>query len=150
MTGPAPEESLHPEIEAQFSESYERSLSADEQRAFEDHLADCDACRSAYDAFRETMSALSGLHKMSAPQAFEHEVAETIRRRSAGRFFGRRAFGDRIPYELIAIVMLALGLLIALLLRSSDTGSLRYETPPPAPDIAPGAKDVVPRPNPLP
>lgn len=136
----------HSEFEERFSDYYERSLPAAQADEIDAHLRECAACRAAYDQFRETMGALSGLHKMSAPQSFERDVAETIRRRSGGRFFGRRAFGDRIPFEILAIIVLALGLAIYVLLRSSSTGSLRYEKEPDKPSIAPGAKDVLPQP----
>jgi hypothetical protein len=64
---------------------------------------------------------------MPAPQHFGDGVAETIRRRSQGRFFGRKAFGDRIPFEWLAIAALILGLLVYLVIRSSDTGSLEFD-----------------------
>jgi hypothetical protein len=93
--------------------------------------------------------ALARLHKMSAPHGFAADVEETIRRRSAGRFFGRKAFGDRVPFEVLAIVVLVIGLAVFFLIRSSQTGSLRYEKQPEAPEIAPGARDVVPQLRPV-
>lgn len=147
MTELGPDTQAHPEIEAQFSELFERSLPAEQRAEVEAHLARCEACRSAYQELRETVGALSGLHKMSAPQNFEREVAETIRRRSAGRFFGRKAFGDRVPFELLAILVLVLGLVVFFLIRSSQTGSLRYEEPAEEPQIDPDAWGAVPRPG---
>lgn len=94
----------------------------------------------------EMRRVLSGLHRMPAPTSFGKEVTETIRRRSAGRFFGRKAFGDRVPFELLAIVALTIALLAWLLVRASDTGSLRYQGTPETPEFAPGAEEVVPRP----
>lgn len=145
MTEPGPDTTTHPEIEAQLSDYYEGSLDAERMRDIEAHLAGCAPCRSAYEQLETMVGALSGLHKMSAPQHFESGVQETIRRRSAGRFFGRKAFGDRIPFELLAILVLVTGLIIFFLIRSSRTGSLRYDTPPAQPYIAPGARDVVPQ-----
>jgi type VI protein secretion system component VasF len=97
----------------------------------------------------EYEQAMAKLHKMSAPHTFADDVEETIRRRSAGRFFGRKAFGDRVPFEVLAIVALALGLAVFLLIRSSQTGSLRYETQPEAPSIDSRARDVVPQLRPV-
>lgn len=94
----------------------------------------------------EVRRVLSGLHRRPAPPDFGKDVTETIRRRSAGRFFGRKAFGDRVPFELLAIVAFTIALLAWLLLRSSDTGSLRYQGEPDVPELAPGAKEVVPKP----
>lgn len=96
----------HAAVEADFSDHYENSLSAERTRAVEAHLATCERCRGEYDRFRNALGALSGLLRVPAPPHFEDQVAETIHRRSAGRFFGRRAFGDRVPFELVAVVAL--------------------------------------------
>ena len=139
---------VHSEFEDKFSDYYEDALPADERARVAAHLEDCAACRAAYDELRSAVTALSGLHKMKAPPAFESQVEDTIRRRSDGRFFGRKAFGDRVPFEILAIVALLLGLAVFALLRSSSTGSLRYEKDTKAPDIAPGARQAVPQPAP--
>lgn len=148
MSEPAPNEHPHPEIEAELSDFIEDTLPAERRREIEAHLAGCEPCRRAHDELREAVAALSGLHRMGAPQHFERELEETIRRRSRGRFFGHKALGDRVPLELIAVLVLAIGLGIFFLLWSSQTGSLRYEEPPEEPQIAPGARDVLPQPPP--
>ena len=136
----------HPENEADLSELIEDTLPAERRREVEEHLAACEPCRVAHAELRDAMTALSGLHRMGAPQHFEREVAETIRRRSRGRFFGRKTFGDRVPLELIAGIVMVIGLAIFFLLWSSQTGSLRYEKPAPTPEIAPGAREALPQP----
>jgi anti-sigma factor RsiW len=147
MSSEKPQSNGHDEIEAKLSDYVEGSLKAEEAAAVEEHLRGCAACTEALAAVKETVSALSGLHKIPAPPHFDRDVAETIRRRSGGRFFGRRAFGDRVPLEVLAIVALALGLALYFFLRRSDTGSLRPfdrgSTRTPAPD---DAADVAPRP----
>lgn len=96
------------------------------------------------DEYRQTVSQLL---RVPAPPSFRSGIEETIRRRSGGRFFGRKAFGDRVPYELvIAVLILAIGLVAYLVLRSSSTGSLRYEKEPDTQIVAPDAEDVVPQP----
>ena len=97
----------------------------------------------------EYRSTVSQLLRVSAPEHFKHDVEETIRQRSGGRFFGRKAFGQRVPYEILALLILAIGVAAYLVIRSSTTGSLRYEKNTEAPHMAPGAKDVVPQPKPL-
>lgn len=141
-------ETDHSAFEADFSDYYERTLPAGRAAALEAHLRGCERCRGEYDRFREALGALSGLHKMAAPQDFERDVAQTIHRRSAGRFFGRRAFGDRVPFEAIAVFALALVVVLYVLMKWSVTGSLHepLESAPPAPEIAPGAKEAMPRP----
>jgi hypothetical protein len=95
----------------------------------------------------ELRRALSGLHRMPAPTKFEADVEDTIRRRSGGRFFGRKAFGDRVPFAVIGMVVIALGLVVFFLLRCSDTGSLRYERDSEQPRVHPEAKDQMPTPR---
>jgi hypothetical protein len=113
----------------------EPTANPDERAASEDGDAD------------ELRRALSGLHRMPAPDKFGVEVEETIRRRSAGRFFGRKAFGDRVPFAVIGLLVIALGLIIFFLLRCSDTGSLRYDRRPEPPRVHPEAKDQMPTPR---
>jgi anti-sigma factor RsiW len=96
----------HAAAEADFSDYHDKTLSTARAAEVEAHLAACERCRSEYRRFQSALEALSGLHRVSAPPNFENQVAETIHRRSAGRFFGRRAFGDRVPFELVAIVAL--------------------------------------------
>jgi hypothetical protein len=99
------------------------------------------------DEYRQTVSQLN---RVSAPPSFRNDLEETIRRRSGGRFFGRKAFGDRVPYEIvIAVLILAVGLVAYLVLRSSSTGSLRYQKEQDTPIVAPDTKDVVPQPAPV-
>src|SRR5687767_777310 len=107
----------HAAYEQDFSDYYDKALPPPRAAEIEAHLAGCDRCKEEYERFLDTMRSISGLHKMSAPQHFEKQVEETIHRRSAGRFFGRRAFGDRVPFELLALVGLALGVAVWLLVR---------------------------------
>jgi anti-sigma factor RsiW len=125
MSSEEPKSDVHEEIEAKLSDYVEGSLPPAQVAVVEEHLRGCAACTEALAAVKDTVNALSGLHKIPAPPHFDRDVAETIRRRSGGRFFGRRAFGDRVPLEVLAIVALALGLALYFFLRSSDTGSLR-------------------------
>jgi anti-sigma factor RsiW len=134
-------------LEAQFSDYIDDAMSAEQRRAFEAKLAASPEAKRAFDAFKVTLEAVSGLHKMSAPHDFDAGVANTIHRRSGGRFFGRKAFGDRVPFELLAIVALALLLGVYLLMRASTTGSAHLDGPSnPAPAVSPEAKEVIPRP----
>jgi hypothetical protein len=108
----------HAAFKADFSDYYEKTLSEARARAVEAHLSSCGRCRSEYDRFRGTLGALSGLNRIAAPPNFDDQVAQTINRRSAGRFFGRRAFGDRVPFELLAVVALAIVIALYLFVRA--------------------------------
>ncbi len=126
----------HPEIEARFTELAEGSLSAEEAARITAHLAGCSACTAAHADFQRTLAALSGLGRQGAPPGLPAGVADAIHRRSGGRFFGRRAFGDRVPFEVLALVALVLLVLLFVLLRGSTTGSLRLHRPPAPPPAA--------------
>lgn len=139
---PVPPSEPHPEFEALLSDLEDGTLSPAEAERVRAHLAGCPACTAAHAELRRTLHALSGLHKLAAPPTLPTDVAETIHRRSGGRFFGRRAFGDRVPFEVLGLLALAIGVAIYLVLRSSTTGALRLD-PPADP---PPAETVVPRP----
>lgn len=100
------EDNEHASFEADFSDFYEKTLPEARAGQVEAHLAACARCRGEYEVFQTTLGAVSGLGRMAAPKHFDDQVAETIHRRSDGRFFGRRAFGERVPFELLAIVAL--------------------------------------------
>ena len=81
---------------------------------------------------QDMRKALSGMQKARAPETFAQDVTATIHKRSAGRFFARRTFGDRVPFTALLVVAV-LGLIaIAYLLWASETGSLKT-----TPDHAP-------------
>jgi anti-sigma factor RsiW len=136
----------HEAYEADFSDYYEKTLAPARMKELDAHLASCEHCKAEYGRFREAIGTLSGLHKVPAPPRFEESVAQKINKRSAGRFFGRKAFGDRVPFEVLAIVGLAIVLAVFLLMRFSGNGSvhepLNNPDPPPGKDI----KNVVPVP----
>lgn len=94
----------------------------------------------------EPLKEVSDLHRMAAPQNFEVDLTETIRRRSGGRFFGRKTIADRIPFMWLAIAAVAVGVVVFLLLRSSETGSLRYDKKPDKPAVHPEASEQMPSP----
>ena len=60
---------------------------------------------------------LGRLNKVAAPPDLASRVPELIQRRSAGRFFAKRRFIDRVPMEWLSLVMLALLALIYAVLR---------------------------------
>lgn len=135
----------HLEFEERFTDLEEGTLPAAEEKAVREHLASCAGCAAAHAEFRRTLAALSGLGKVSAPADLTDGVAKTIHRRSDGRFFGRRAFGDRIPFELLALIALAVIAALFFMLRSSPTGSLERDHDRGSPP-AEGASDLIPRP----
>jgi anti-sigma factor RsiW len=83
--------------------------------------------KRAHAELTETRSYLSGMRKAHAPSKFTEQVAETIHQRSAGRFFARRTLGDRVPFgALLAVALIGL-VVLAYVLWSSSTGSLKVD-----------------------
>ncbi len=93
--------------------------------AIEQKLASDPAYKRIHDELVETRNALSGLQKARAPSTFAQDVTSTIHKRSAGRFFARRTFGDRVPFSAVFVVAVIGLLVIAYFLWASETGSLK-------------------------
>jgi hypothetical protein len=78
-------------------------------------------------AAEEERKHISGMRKAKPPETFVEDVTSTIHKRSAGRFFGRKTLGDRVPFGVLLIVaLLALGI-VGYLMWSSPTGSLKVD-----------------------
>ena len=81
---------------------------------------------------RPSQRVLGNLPREHAPGEFTQTVTETIRQRSAGRFFAKRTLGDRVPFgALLIVAMIALAIIVGVL-WSSNTGSLRVHHDAPA------------------
>lgn len=132
-------------LEAMLSDYVEGTLALAERQELERHLAADPALREQLEETREAQKALRSLNKTPAPDDLGKSVEDIIHRRSAGRFFGRRAFGDRIPFGYLVIVALIAAIALWLALRSSSTGSLRLDRKD-APKPPPGANEIVPKP----
>lgn len=88
----------------------------------------------AHQELTETRQFLSGLRKAHAPEAFADGVTDTIHQRSAGRFFAKRTFGDRVPFGAVLIVALIGLAVLGYVLWASASGSLKVDRErPPAP-----------------
>jgi anti-sigma factor RsiW len=68
---------------------------------------------------------LSGVQKRRAPDTFAQDVTSTIHKRSAGRFFGRRTLGDKMPFGVLVIIAVLGIAVIGYLMWASETGSLK-------------------------
>jgi anti-sigma factor RsiW len=97
----------HEEAKERFDDYREGELPEGEQQAMTEHLAVCDSCRESYARFLETMNAVSRIPGARAPAGFVDAVQGQIRRRSRGRFFASRPdWSNRLPFELLSVVML--------------------------------------------
>lgn len=146
MSDPVSAPNVDEDTLAMLSEFLDGTLPSPAREELEARLARDPVLAAELAELRETLSALKTLDKAPAPTALGKSVEDTIHRRSAGRFFGRRTLGDRVPFVPILIVaLIGIAALVALL-WSSSTGSLRVERtdqPPPPP----AARDALPRPT---
>jgi anti-sigma factor RsiW len=122
-----PELSADDEIIATLSDYLDGALPAAERAVVEQKLASDAEWKRMHGEMVETRSALSGLLKARAPETFTQDVTQTIHKRSAGRFFARRTFGDRVPFGVLLIVAMLGLVVIAYILWSSNTGSLKVD-----------------------
>jgi len=130
---------------AMMSDYLDGTLAPAEREELEARLAVDPALRAELDEMKATVGALKGLGKETAPTKLGPTVEETIHRRSAGRFFGRRTLGDRVPFGVLLIAALVALVALGFLLWSSTTGSLKVERKDTAPP-PPGAREAIPRP----
>ena len=85
---------------------------------------------------------ISGLQKARAPETFTKDVTETIHKRSAGRFFGRKTLGDRVPFNALLVLAIIALAAVGYLMWSSQTGSLKVERKPPSTEQQPAKPPV--------
>ncbi|HEY6038702.1 MAG TPA: hypothetical protein VIV58_30675 [Kofleriaceae bacterium] len=125
-------------IIVEVSDYLDGALNGPEKAAVAAKIAGDPEYKRIHDEMVETRNALSGSLKARAPASFAADVTSTIHKRSAGRFFARKTFGDRVPFAALLVVAVIGLIVIAFLMWSSETGSLKR-----TPDHAP-IKDPVP------
>ena len=139
-------EPIADDIIAAVSDYLDGALPPDRRAEVAGKVASDPEWKRAHDEISATREALSGLQKARAPERFDQEVTGTINRRSAGRFFGRRTLGDRVPFGVLLVIALVLLLGIAYVMRSSMTGSLK-PAPKEDPSAVPrGSQSLIPKP----
>ena len=120
-------EPISDEVIAAVSDYLDGALTGERKAEVERKIASGGEWQRAHAELVETRDALSGLMKARAPASFDQEVTSTIHQRSAGRFFGRRTFGDRVPFGVLLVVALLVLIPIAYVMWSSSTGSLKRD-----------------------
>jgi anti-sigma factor RsiW len=130
-------------IIVQVSDYLDGALAGAERAEVAKKIAQDATWTRAHAELTETRKFLSGLQKAHARPEFAADVTSKIHQRSAGKFFGRRTFGDRVPFGVLLIVALAGLLAIGYVLWSSSTGSLKVDHPR-EPGAHPGSASVLP------
>jgi len=138
-------EPIADEIIAAVSDYLDGALAAERRTEVEQKLASDPDWKRAHVELVETRDALSGLQKARAPMSFDQDVTATIHKRSAGRFFGRRTFGDRVPFGVLLVIALVILIPIAYVMWSSSTGSLKRD-PEPGSDGSSGSQQLIRKP----
>ena len=115
------------EIIAKVTDYVEGTLKGADKDAVAKKIADDPAWKQVHDEMVEARDAISGLQKAHAPPSFAEDVTSTIHKRSAGRFFARRTFGDRVPFGVLLVIALVMLVAIAGVLWMSQTGSLKVQ-----------------------
>lgn len=131
------------EIIATLSDYLDGALPAERRGEVEKRLADDPAWQRVHGELVATRQALSGLQKARTPDSFADQVTKTIHKRSAGRFFARKTFGDRVPFSALLVVALLGLIVIAYVLWSSETGSLKVDK---HEQKQAGSQDIAPKP----
>jgi anti-sigma factor RsiW len=124
------EEDVDDEIVAKVSDYLDGLLSAAERDEVAKKIETDAAWKQTHDDMVENKKFMSGLQKARAPAAFTENVTETIHKRSLGRFFGRKTFGDRVPFNALLVVAIIALASVGYLMWSSQTGSLKVEKKP--------------------
>jgi anti-sigma factor RsiW len=115
----------HVQAEELFSSYWDEQLDPQTQKALEEHLNTCLVCRREFQAFETTVRSVENLHKMSAPANLADGVKDRIRKRSKGRFFAPRKLAERVPYEIVSLLMLGLLLAVYVILQLAQPAQLR-------------------------
>lgn len=138
MSEPAIDD-IDDEIIIALSDYFDGTLSPDKKREIEIKIKTDPTWKAAHDEMLDTKSpsALSGLQKARAPATFAEDVTGTIHKRSAGRFFGKRTFGDRVPVMPILVLAMIMLVILGYVLWTSQTGSLKVHKD--APGTKPGS-----------
>ena len=112
------------DVIATLSDYLDNALPDAERAEVEKKVADDPLWKRAHEELVGTRSALSTLRRARAPEKFDQDVTSTIHKRSAGRFFARRTFGDRVPFGVLFAIGIVVLLVIAYMMWSSPTGAI--------------------------
>ena len=138
-------EPIPDEIIAVVSDYLDGALPPERRTEVASKVASDPEWKRAHDELASTRDALSGLQKARAPGSFDQEVTGMINRRSAGRFFGRRTLGDRVPFGVLLVIALVVLIPIAYFVYSSTRSLARDRDHDPAGDTR-GSAPLLPRP----
>ncbi len=107
------------EQDALFNAYLDDELSERERDEFNARLRDDPEFKRAYDGFVGVMQVVRALPFEFAPDDFVDKVQGRIRQRSRGRFFAENFLTQaRLPYEVVAVVMMIVMAAVYLLMEA--------------------------------
>lgn len=123
------EDDVSDEIIIKVTDYLDGSLPATERDEVAKKIESDPVWKKTHDEMVEARKMISGMRKAKPvePDKFVEDVTATIHKRSGGAFFGRRTLGDRVPFGILLIVAIVALVVIAFLMRSSSTGSLKVD-----------------------
>lgn len=130
------------EIVAKVSDYVDGLLSGAERDEIATKIESDPVWKQTHDEMIENKKFMSGLQKARAPATFTQDVTDTIHKRSRGAFFGRKTFGDRVPFNALLIIAIIALAAVGYLMWSSQTGSLKVEKKPPSTEQQPAKPPV--------
>jgi hypothetical protein len=111
------------EIISKVSDYLDGALPAGERDEVAKKVADDAEWKRIHEELVETRKMISGMHKAHAPDKFSETVTSSIYKMSAGRFFGRKTLGDRVPFGALVVVAALALVVIGYVMWASPTGS---------------------------
>ena len=126
---PAEDDDVDEEVIVKITDYLDKKLPAAERDEVAKKIESDPVWKRTHDEMVEASKMISGMRKAKAPEPdkFVEDVTGTIHKRSGGAFFARRTLGDRVPFGIILIVAIVALIVIAVLMRSSSTGSLKVD-----------------------
>jgi anti-sigma factor RsiW len=126
-------EDVDEEIVAKVSDYIDGALAGADRADVGKKIESDPAWKTVYDEMQEARKAISAMRKARAPETFTQDFARNMNVMSKGRFFGRKTFGDRVPFGVLVILAVLAVAVVGYLMWSSQTGSLKvdHHKPPP-------------------
>ena len=121
------DDDIDDEIVAKVSDYVDGLLSGAERDEVAKRIESDPIWKQTHVEMLENKKFMSGMQKARAPETFTQDVTNTIAKRSAGRFFGRKTFGDRVPFNALLILAIIALAAVGYLMWASQTGSLKVE-----------------------
>lgn len=124
------EEEIPDDVIATMSDYLDGALAGDAKADVEKRLAEGGVWKKAHDELVEQREFLSGMQKARAPVTFAQDITTKMNKRSGGRLFARRGFGDGGLFAIVAVAAVLGLIVIAWMMWSSSTGSLKSDKKP--------------------